>query len=312
MLDNLIISIIMPTYNRAWCIERAINSVLSQDNSNWQLVIVDDGSTDGTDGIIKKYLDDKRIKYYYQDNQGVNRARNKGIELADCDFITLLDSDDEFLPCAIQTIINDIHLLENNLSAILYKRKDYKSNKEVSNEIEESEISYIDALQNRWPKYETVAVFRKSLFDIIKFPDFKGGGEAYFWMSCLKEIGPVLRKKDVLGIYHTEHTNRLTGGEQIFARAESMVNFYDQYLIKFKEDLIKYNKSKYGLYYYNKAVFEILIGKMTEARRSLMSGYKFKKNILIFITLFIVSFFPKKIMKIIMKFGYRFKEVFHE
>ena len=56
-------SIVMATYNRAYCIENAINSVLKQDFKDWELIIVDDGSTDNTEEVVKKYLDDKRIKY---------------------------------------------------------------------------------------------------------------------------------------------------------------------------------------------------------------------------------------------------------
>ncbi len=73
------ISIIIPTYNRADLIERAITSVVSQTYTNWELLIIDDGSTDNTKSIIEKYLSDKRIKYIYQENKGPGAARNNGI-----------------------------------------------------------------------------------------------------------------------------------------------------------------------------------------------------------------------------------------
>lgn len=87
-------SIIIPTYNNASEISRALNSILEQTYENWELIIVDDGSTDDTQAILKPYLKDKRVKYVYQFNQGVSVARNKGIEFCKEKFITFLDADD--------------------------------------------------------------------------------------------------------------------------------------------------------------------------------------------------------------------------
>lgn len=70
----------MPTYNRAYCIHKAIDSIAGQTNPNWELIVVDDGSTDNTEEIIKSVNDD-RI-YYRQDNKGPGAARNTGLRYA--------------------------------------------------------------------------------------------------------------------------------------------------------------------------------------------------------------------------------------
>ena len=93
---NLLFSIVIPAYNRAKFLPRAINSVLKQDVSNWELIIVDDGSTDETGKIAKQY-NDRRIKYVYQENKGEAGARNTGIKNAKATYICFLDSDDEYL-----------------------------------------------------------------------------------------------------------------------------------------------------------------------------------------------------------------------
>ncbi len=93
--DNKLVSIIMPTYNRANCIMKAINSVIQQSYSNWELLIVDDGSTDNTLEIIETLFDD-RIKIHKSQHQGVCAARNKGLENAKGDIIFYLDSDNEW------------------------------------------------------------------------------------------------------------------------------------------------------------------------------------------------------------------------
>ena len=95
MEDNNLISIIMPTYNCAKYIGLSIESVLVQTYSNWELIIVDDFSSDNTKESINIYLNDKRIKYIKLDeNKGAALARNKAIEVANGDYIAFLDSDD--------------------------------------------------------------------------------------------------------------------------------------------------------------------------------------------------------------------------
>lgn len=89
-------SIIIPSYNRAQMLKRAINSVLSQEFTDYELIVVDDGSTDATAEVISIYSD--RIKSLRQENRGVSAARNTGIRHSSAPWILFLDSDDEFLP----------------------------------------------------------------------------------------------------------------------------------------------------------------------------------------------------------------------
>lgn len=90
------ISVVMPTYNRAKTINRAIDSVLNQTYKDIEFIIVDDASTDNTEAIVKGY-NDKRIKYIkLEENKGANYARNIGIENARYDYIAFHDSDDEW------------------------------------------------------------------------------------------------------------------------------------------------------------------------------------------------------------------------
>ena len=98
------ISIIIPSFNRQQLISRAIESVLGQTSSNWELLIIDDGSNDGTKDLVKSYLTDGRITYVYQENKGVSVARNIGINLASSNYVIFLDSDDELYPFLIEEL----------------------------------------------------------------------------------------------------------------------------------------------------------------------------------------------------------------
>ncbi len=90
------ISVIIPTYNRAACLARALDSVLAQSHAPHEIIVVDDGSTDGTRAMVEAL--DGAIHYLHQDNQGVSAARNAGIRRATGQWLAFLDSDDEWLP----------------------------------------------------------------------------------------------------------------------------------------------------------------------------------------------------------------------
>ena len=90
------ISAIIPTFNRAHLLPRAVDSILSQTLPPHSVILVDDGSTDGTEKLIKKNYPE--IKYLKQDNLGVSAARNAGITATSCEWLAFLDSDDEWLP----------------------------------------------------------------------------------------------------------------------------------------------------------------------------------------------------------------------
>jgi len=95
------VSVVVPTYNRGWIINEAIDSVLSQDRDGFELIVVDDGSTDNTQEIVSSYRD--RIKVIKQENKGVSAARNKGIVSSSGTHIAFLDSDDLWLPGKLET-----------------------------------------------------------------------------------------------------------------------------------------------------------------------------------------------------------------
>ncbi len=89
-----LVSIIVPAYNANRFISDTIKSVINQSYTNWELIIVNDGSTDDTEKTIAPYLNDKRIKYISKQNSGVSDTRNKGSHLANGKFIAFLDADD--------------------------------------------------------------------------------------------------------------------------------------------------------------------------------------------------------------------------
>jgi len=96
------VSVVVPTYNRADVLPRAMDSALGQTVADLELVVVDDGSTDDTQAIVEGY-DDDRVRYVaHETNRGANVARNTGIEAADGEYVAFLDSDDEWKPTKLE------------------------------------------------------------------------------------------------------------------------------------------------------------------------------------------------------------------
>ena len=94
MLTEEKISIIIPIYNNEKYIEKCIDSVINQTYQNWELILVDDGSTDNSLSLCERYKKDIRVKIIHQENSGVSVARNNGIKETTGKYITFIDSDD--------------------------------------------------------------------------------------------------------------------------------------------------------------------------------------------------------------------------
>ncbi len=103
-MEQILFSVIIPLYNKQDYITRTINSVLNQTYQNFEIIVVDDGSTDKSLSVVKT-VKDKRIKVFFQKNLGVSNARNNGIKKAKGNYIAFLDADDEFLPKYLETIV---------------------------------------------------------------------------------------------------------------------------------------------------------------------------------------------------------------
>jgi glycosyltransferase involved in cell wall biosynthesis len=129
-MEHPLVTIVMPTFNRAHLLSRAINSVLNQSYTNWELIVVDDCSTDDTEQVVRKYYDDRIIFVRNNANLGGSGSRNVGLRMARGKLISFLDSDDEYLPNKIQRqaeLFNNSDI--SNLGIITCGRHDVRDSK---------------------------------------------------------------------------------------------------------------------------------------------------------------------------------------
>lgn len=137
------ISIITPAYNAEGTIAEAIESVLQQDWSNWELLVVDDGSQDRTASVVKSYSSDRRVKLFSQKNAGVSAARNKAIESSTGDLICFLDADDVLPNRSLSSRANALILsvaADIADGTVLVKNSDMKDNLREYRPIESNDL----------------------------------------------------------------------------------------------------------------------------------------------------------------------------
>ena len=115
-MEPKFVSVIMPVYNGEKYLRWAIESVLGQTYSNFELIVVDDGSTDNSGDIARSFGD--KIRYIYQENKGLGGARNTGILASQAEFVGLLDADDEWMPNYLETMMKLVQQYPN--AAVYY------------------------------------------------------------------------------------------------------------------------------------------------------------------------------------------------
>ena len=127
-------SVIIPTYNRANFIGQTILDIINQSYDNWELIIIDDGSTDNTKEVVSKFTHNKNIQYYFQENSERSIARNYGIKNAKGDFVCFVDSDEKVHNDHLSKIKNGIELNNDKIGVYNY---------DIGFEFKNSEQNYI-------------------------------------------------------------------------------------------------------------------------------------------------------------------------
>jgi glycosyltransferase involved in cell wall biosynthesis len=179
---NPLVSIITPAYNSAKFIAETIQSVQNQTYKNFELLIVDDGSTDDTEAIVRFFFEnDSRIQFYkLEHNSGPAVARNTAIEKASGDFMTFIDADDIWLPTFIENSIKTILETEVPFVFSSYKRSNEKLEFVYSDFIVPQKVSYSDILKSN------------SISCLTAFVDIKTLGKKYM---------PLIRKRQDMGLW---------------------------------------------------------------------------------------------------------------
>lgn len=190
------LSVIVPVHNGEKYLEKTLECLITQTVENFEVIIIDDGSTDTTAEIAKKYCEDYDGFYYiYQEHKGVYAARNTGIEKAKCEYLLFLDCGDVITDGTVEAIFTVSDERDADIiTGRCWKNGDIEYEYDKSLDILATQPE-IDMMESRllYCQYIGAKVFRKKLFDLynIRFLDFTAYGEILLTMQCIFKSGKI-------------------------------------------------------------------------------------------------------------------------
>lgn len=211
-----IISVVIPVYNSESRLDICIESIIRQTYTDWELILVDDGSKDNSLNICKKYSEkDNRVKVISQKNAGVSSARNTGIEHCSGDYICFVDSDDEIEPNMLSILMNTLSKTNAELVICGYTKtgkvsKEYTLNSKVLNG-HESIVRFVCENYTNWSvNVPWGKLYRKTLIRGVNFnPTYTLGEDLDFNIGIFRQCQIVALIPDALYIYN-DSTGSLT------------------------------------------------------------------------------------------------------
>lgn len=236
-VDDLV-SIIMPAYNCEDFIAETIESVEKQTYQNWELIIVNDCSTDKTGDIVETYRkkDQRIILYKNSDNRGAAYSRNRAIKHAKGEFIAFLDSDDLWKKNKLEIQISFMKKNSCSFSCTYYKKIDEKGNETGEIVKNEKEIKYKDLLKN-CPGNSTV-IYNAKRIGKFYIPNIKKRNDYVMWLKVIKKAGKMYTVRHILGC-HRIRAGSLSKNKidlvkyhwYVYRKIEKLSLFYSIYLI---------------------------------------------------------------------------------
>lgn len=251
------VSVIIPVYNREKTIKYCLDSVLSQTYKNFEVILVDDCSTDNSINIIKSY-NDERIKLLpLNKNSGAQYCRNVGIKAASYDWIAFLDSDDEWLPDKLEKQVKI--LAENKFDPYLLIHSNAILVDKLNNEIKPYIVPHTSGtnvyrllLQRPAPFFQAMLVSKKALTDINYLDENVPSYQEWDTSTRLAKYCRFIHIEEPTFKYYYHD------GDTISKNLHRDIEGYNYYLKKFKSEILKYCGKKAWLNHlitqYNKAM----------------------------------------------------------
>lgn len=287
-------SIIMATYNRSHLLPRAIASVLNQTYQNFELLIVDDASTDSTEEVCYSFKDERIFYHKHQQNKGALASKNKGIDLARGDYIAFLDDDDELLANALEIALGKLMELSSEGIEIIWFDCTLFGLNQLGGHCGGGKgyVRYEDLLCERMHG-DFWLVIKRSLFKANdRFDERLWGNEGYLWWR-LNKRSKAYHVPKALYIIHREHSsghlsdsiNRL---KHLPRSTSTNKAFFEEYGEEVKRLCPKVYGRKLGIL----GAAQILIGEKGEGRKACLESFKYHialESFMIFLLSFLLG-----------------------
>ena len=281
-----LVSVIIPTYQRCQRLKIAIESVLSQTYSAYEIIIMDDGSDDGTKEMVNLFKD-SRISYNWQSNSGIPaKVRNNGIKIAKGEWIAFLDSDDWWLPDKLKYCMhynNDkVDLIYHDLKIIKNNQKIFNKKKIKSRQLKKPMLN--DLLINGNAISNSSVVVRRKLLITIGYIDEReellAAEDYHTWLKIAKSSDRFFYLPKCLG-YYSEHDQNLSKKDMSIPSSNAVSEFREHLNIQ-ENSLVEANIK------YKKAKFDFQKKNFSQAKKSLLFVLKNGKNSLKFKSLLLL------------------------
>ena len=281
------ISVIMPVYNAEAYLPRSIECVRSQTFSDWELIIVDDGSSDKSAAIIDKYAEiDKRINAIHQKNAGPGIARNRGIDIATGDYIIHCDSDDWVDVTMYEKTYNKAIEEDADMVVCGYRETDGVNDLRVGTHSFTTKDEYIARMlymKEAWNVWDKLC--RRKLYEGIEYPKYSMGEDMLFTFQFVLKANNVSIVNEILYNYFFNPASitkvqsdekRFNNWEQSIYKAERVLSYFTRFKLDKTYysalEFYKYKQKKVaGNLAYNKAYANRWLQKFSSTHKSIWS-----------------------------------------
>jgi glycosyltransferase involved in cell wall biosynthesis len=268
-MNNSLVSIIVPCYNQAQYLGEALQSVLDQTYTNWECVIVNDGSPDYTEELAKKWVDkDSRFKYIYKENGGLSSARNLGLENTKGDYIQFLDSDDYLVKTKLEVSLQQLNLAENeNAKVAISNFRMFVDNPQRTSfpycNLNEQLFNF-ESLLYQWEESFTIPIhcglFETSLFKDFRFPENLEAKEDWvMWVSLFYKDCKAVFVDEPLALYR-RNSDSITATKDMLADFIKAFEYFKVILTEeefYKLSLVLISRYYVGTTYYKSKLIAV-------------------------------------------------------
>jgi len=275
-MQKPLISIIIPTYNRAHLLPRAIKSVINQTYSNFELIIVNDGSTDNTPEVVKSFKDPRIIYLTYEKGpKGPNFARNTGLNVAKGELITFMCDDDELTSDALKSIADTfIRVKPLGAEILIFDELDVEKNRLSGSGLGRTErfVDYDEILCK--VEGDFLCVYSRKTLKGFRFPDIIRFG--FEEIACLQLFKKFLTYHVPQVIYkcYREHGLRLSQppAEDRIKLLPTAIHMLNLFIEKYGKDLLHHCPTKYWNYIGKLGFYQFLNGKKIHGLKKIFAS----------------------------------------
>ena len=211
-MKDVLVSVIMPTYNCGNFIDKTIDSVINQTYKNWEIIIVDDCSTDNTEEVVKKYQIDERIKYYkLSTNSGAAVARTEAMKKATGNYMAFLDSDDLWTKDKLEKQLKFMIDNNYNFTCTAYEQIDESDNK-LNKIIKPKKKANYNRILLDCPVGNSTVMYNVDNLGKFEVPNIRKRNDDALWLTMLKKTKYIYGIDDVLMQYRVR-TNSISSNK---------------------------------------------------------------------------------------------------